>query len=80
MNGNKVPRVHAIMMDFMIRSDVRGAVRSAGVCADAQCGKIRIQKWLEELVSQSNTIQAQEDITQLGKIAGQDPAKLCVFV
>ena len=34
-----------------------------GVRADAQCGKIT---WLEELASESNTIQAQEDITQPG--------------
>ena len=34
--------------------------------------------WLEELASESNTIQAQEDITQPGKTAGPDPRKLCV--
>ena len=32
--------------------------------------------WLEELASESNTIQAQEDITQPGKTAGPDPRKL----
>ena len=36
------------------------------------------EKWLEELVSESNTIQAQEDIAQPGKIAGQYLRKLCV--
>ena len=58
--------------------EVLGAVQSSGVCADAQCCKIRIQKWFEEFVSQSNTIQAQEDISVSGKIAGQDQGKLCM--
>ena len=35
-----------------------GSVQSSGVCADAQCFKIRIPKWLEELASERNTIQA----------------------
>ena len=35
-------------------------------------------KWLEEIASESNTIQAQEDIIQPGKIAGTDPVKLYV--
>ena len=39
-----------------------------GVCADAQCCKIT---WLEELASESNTIQAQEDICRQGKIVGK---------
>ena len=43
-----------------------GTVQSPGLRADAQCCKINILKWLEELVSQSNTIQAQEDITEQG--------------
>ena len=34
--------------------------------------------WLEELASESNTIQAQEDITPAGMMAGQDPRKLYV--
>ena len=34
--------------------------------------------WLEELASDSNTIQAQEDITSPGKTAGPDPRKLYV--
>ena len=38
-------------------------LQSPGVRADAQCCKIT---WLDELVSESNTIQAQEDITQAG--------------
>ena len=45
-----------------------GTVQSPGVRADAQCCKIDILKWLEELVSQSNTIQAQEDITEQGRL------------
>ena len=45
-----------------------GIVQSPGVRADAQCCKIDILKWLEELVSQSNTIQAQEDITEQGRL------------
>ena len=36
--------------------------------------------WLEELASESNTIQAQEDITQAGKIAGKTRAKLYVIL
>ena len=43
--------------------------QSSGVRADAQCCKIT---WLDELVSESNTIQAQEDITQAGLKAGKD--------
>ena len=35
-----------------------GTVQSPGVCADAQCCKIRMQKWLEEFASERNTIQA----------------------
>ncbi len=34
--------------------------------------------WLEELASESNTIQAQEDITQSGVTAGNDQVKLYV--
>ena len=34
--------------------------------------------WLEELASESNTIQAQEDITSPGKTAGPEPRKLYV--
>ena len=49
--------------------------QSSGVRADAQCCKIT---WLDELVSESNTIQAQEDITQAGLKAGQDQRKLCM--
>ena len=45
-----------------------GTVQSPGVRADAQCCKIDILKWLEELVSQSNTIQAQEDIIKQGRL------------
>ena len=51
--------------------------RSPGVCADAQCCKIT---WLEELASESNTIQAQEDISVSGKIAGNMRPKLYVFL
>ena len=35
-----------------------GTVQSQGVCANAQCRKIRILKWLEELASERNIIQA----------------------
>ncbi len=34
--------------------------------------------WLEELASESNTIQAQEDITQSGVTAGNNQVKLYV--
>ena len=36
--------------------------------------------WLEELVSKSNTIQTQEDISVAGKIAGNIEAKLCIYL
>ena len=36
--------------------------------------------WLEELVSKSNTIQTQEDISVSGKIAGNIKAKLCIYL
>ena len=36
--------------------------------------------WLEELASESIAIQAQEDITQPGKIEGRDPGKLYVKI
>ena len=48
--------------------DAPGTSQSPGVRADAQCCKIDILKWLEELVSQSNTIQAQEDISAQGRL------------
>ena len=54
-----------------------GTVQSPGVCADAQCCKIT---WLEELASESNAIQAQEDITQPGKTAGEYPRTLYVRI
>ena len=38
--------------------EAQGTVQSPGVCADAQCFKIRIPKWLEEIASERNTIQA----------------------
>ena len=69
--------MHATMMDFMIWGDLtrpRGPFRAQGR-ADAQDCKIT---WLEELASEKNTIQAREDITEPGKIAGPDLRKLCV--
>ena len=45
-----------------------GTAQGPGVRADAQCCKIDVLKWLEELVSQSNTIQAQEDIIEQGRL------------
>ena len=41
----KVPRVHAIMIDFMIEGtfdEAPGTVQGPGVRADAQCSKIEI--------------------------------------
>ena len=52
-----------------------GTLQSPGVRADAQCFKIT---WLEELASESNIIQAQEDISWSGKIAGKYQVKLYV--
>ena len=63
--------MHVIMMDFGILEtfdEAPGIVQSPGVRADAQCCKIDFLKWLEELVSQSNTIQAQEDIAVQGRL------------
>ena len=40
-----------------------GMLQSSWVRADAQCFKLT---WLEELASESNTIQAQEDICRQG--------------
>ena len=58
-----------------------GTLQSSGVRADVQCCKIT---WLEELASERNTIQAREDISVSGKIAGQDPrkqyVKMCWFL
>ena len=48
-------------------------VQRPGACADAQCCKIT---WLEELVSESNTIQAQEDIMSARVMASNIRAKL----
>ena len=53
------------------------SLQSSGVCADAQCCKII---WLEELALESNTIQAQEDITLQGKTAGQEPRTLYIKI
>ena len=50
-------------------------VQRPGVCADAQCCKIT---WLEELASESNTIQAQEDIMSARVMASNIRAKLYV--
>ena len=38
------------------------------------------EKWLEELASESNTIQAQEDISVSGKIAGNITVKLYMIL
>ena len=43
------------------------------MCAAAQ---LKDSTWLEELVSESNTIQAQEGITQAGLSAGNNGVKL----
>ena len=45
--------------------EATGTLQSPGVRADAQCCKIT---WLEELASESNTIQAQEDIVCQGRL------------
>ena len=59
---------HDRFHDLGTFDEAPGTVQSPGVRADAQCCKIDILKWLEELVSQSNTIQAQEDITEQGRL------------
>ena len=47
------------------------------VCADAQCCKIT---WLEELASESNTIQAQEDIMSARVMASNIRPKLYILL
>ena len=42
-----------------------GTLQGPGVRADAQCFKIT---WLQELASESNTMQAREDITRQGRL------------
>ena len=64
--------------DLGTSDEAPGTAQSPGVRADAQCCKIDILKLLEELVSQSNTIQAQEDISVSGKIASNIKVKLYV--
>ena len=49
---------HDGFMHFGPFDEAPGTFQSPGVCADAQCCKIRIQKWLEELASERNIIQA----------------------
>ena len=49
---------HDGFQDLGTFDEAPGTVQSPGVCADAQCCKIRILKWLEELASERNTIQA----------------------
>ena len=49
---------HGGFHDLGTFDEAPGTVQSPGVCADAQCFKIRIPKWLEELASERNTIQA----------------------
>ena len=52
-------------------------VQRPGVCADAQCCKIT---WLEELASESNTIQAQEDIMSARVMASNIWPKLYMIL
>ena len=54
--------------DWMPLDKPKWPSQSPGVRADAQCYHIT---WLEELASESNIIQAQEDICQQGKSAGK---------
>ena len=69
---------HNGLDDIRTFDEAPRTVQGPGVRADAQCGKIT---WLEELASESNTIQAQlEDISQPGKIAGQYQVKLYMFL
>ena len=49
---------HDGFQDLGTFDNAPGTVQNPWVCADAQCFKIRIPKWLEELASESNTIQA----------------------
>ena len=59
---------HGGFHDLEAFDEAPGTVQSPGVRADAHCCKINVLKWLEELVSQSNTIQAQEHISAQGKL------------
>ena len=67
---------HDIFLHLETFDKASWSLQSPGACADAQCCKIT---WLEELASESNIIQAQEDITVSGKIAGNIRPKLYVI-
>ena len=62
-------RFHAQMM----LDKPKWTFHGPGVCADAQCYQIT---WLEELASDSNTIQAQEDIMSARVMASNIKLKL----
>ena len=51
-------RHHDGFHDLGTFEEAPGTGQGPGVCADAQCCKIKIQKWLEELASERNIIQA----------------------
>ena len=71
LGGNKVSSAWCKCDRFHARRPLDKAkwtYQRPGVRADAQCCKIT---WLEELASESNTIQAQEDISQQGKMEAQ---------
>ena len=68
---DKGSRMHDIMMDVMIWGHLtrpQGLFRAQGSALTRNVARFIILKWLEELVSQSNTIQAQEDISVQGRL------------
>ena len=58
---------------FPVPRQAKRTSQGPWVCAAAQ---LKDSTWLEELVSESNTIQAQEGITQAGLSAGNNGVKL----
>ena len=63
--------------DQMTLDKAQWPSQGPGVRADSQWEH---HTWLEELVSKSNTIQTQEDISVSGKIAGNIRVKLCIYL
>ena len=77
LSGYKVI-LHMINMNFFqIWRRFRDPEDLSGT-QDRALTRNELHTWLEELASESNTIQAQEKYYSAGKIGASDPMKLCV--